>query len=242
MPLHVVVDAGHGGVDRGTSHGGKDEADIVLNVSHELEKMLKSDPRFQVSLTRTFDQSISLEERAELATQYGGQLFLSIHVNWSSDHKAKGGEIYFQNQLPADQESMYLAARENNKQSERREAEWPLGPIKNAEQVKPEIRNIIKDLQKTERLKLSAELAKSMVLTWQGSKRSIRHIIRQAPFYVVSEVAMPSVLVELGFLSHPEEKRLLANVAYQKKLALGLYDGLIKFKEVIDKSKSSSLD
>src|ERR1035437_6359211 len=111
--LNVMIDPGHGGRDHGAVKNGILEANITLKVGLKLFDLLKKDRRFHVQLTRSNDDSISLYRRAQMAKSKKADVFLSVHVNSSPDLHAKGAEFYFQNQLPPDQESMFLAHREN---------------------------------------------------------------------------------------------------------------------------------
>mgnify|MGYP001577243627 CR=1 FL=1 len=108
----VVIDPGHGGNDGGAKSDDAKESAIALSVSKLLADALKNDGRFEVKMTRTRDEFVTLEDRAEFANHAKADLFISIHTNWSEDPKARGKEIYFQNQLPPDEESLYLASRE----------------------------------------------------------------------------------------------------------------------------------
>ncbi len=224
-PLHVLIDAGHGGSDRGAVHNHLNEAEITLNVVLKLKAKLQNDPRFKVSLTRDRDESISLEERSDKANRIKADLFLSIHVNSSPDSRARGVEFYFQNQLPPDEESMYLAAQEN--------AQTIDNPEKTRE--KNELTTIVDDLKNNHRIWASSQLAKALMSQWETEKKSRAHAIRQAPFHVISNVTMPSTLVELGFISRPSEAVRLARNDHQEAMAEKLYRGLLEYKEIIDK-------
>ena len=112
-PLYVVIDPGHGGSDAGAVYGDAKESDIALKVSLQLKKLLEKDRDFKVSLTREADFNLSLEERVQKAEKQKADIFLSLHANASNDQRAKGVEFYFQNNLPADEEAMYLANLEN---------------------------------------------------------------------------------------------------------------------------------
>jgi N-acetylmuramoyl-L-alanine amidase len=240
--LHVIVDPGHGGRDQGATRGHLQEASIALAVGKKLQALLHSDPFFEASLTRADDRSLNLKQRAKLARQRGGDIFLSIHANASSDHRARGLEVYFQNQLPPDQESLYLANKENARESISQELQWPLKVVAGADQLKGDIQGILQNLQHNHRLRISALFAEAIAQNWEAPLGLSRKKVRQAPFYVVSQVNMPSVLVELGFLTHKNEGKLLNTKGYQKKMAQNLYRGLRKFKEVMDNPLVSRLD
>jgi N-acetylmuramoyl-L-alanine amidase len=240
-PLRVLLDPGHGGTDHGAVRGPVREADICLKISTELAELLKHDPRFTVSLSRTGNQNLSLLQRAEVTRNSNAEVFVSIHANASNDLRAQGMEIYFQNQMASDEESMFLASRENQSAA--------MGEIPIEENpdekltAKGDVHRILDDLQRNHRISLSRALSKillkNMPIDMVG--RHNGQPIRQAPFYVISQLHVPAVLVEVGFVTHPEEGPKLNTPVYQKELAQNLYRGLVKFKELMDKERSTSL-
>lgn len=237
-PFHVIVDAGHGGKDNGARKYNIKEADITLSVAKKLQALLKKDPAFNVSMTRTSNRSVSLKQRALFANRRNGDLFISIHANSSLDSRAHGGEIYFQNQLPPNEEALFLASKENaDKNDGSPSSAWPLYPIKLAPGTPTDVKHILKDLQRNERIRQSGLMAESIINAWTGKFSYRKRKIRQAPFYVVSNVTMPSTLVELGFVSNRQEAKRLTSNSYQNKLARELYKGLQKIKEVLDKQR-----
>src|SRR4051812_35220658 len=112
-PLNVTIDPGHGGHDHGASRQGVYESDITLAVAKRLTELLRKDKRFTTQLSRDNDQTVTLYRRAVNAKTRKSDVFLSIHVNSNPDTRARGAEFYFQNQLPPDEESMFLAHKEN---------------------------------------------------------------------------------------------------------------------------------
>lgn len=234
-PLKVIIDPGHGGTDAGAVQGQAREAEIALNVSLHLNSLLQQDSDFTTTLTRRSDKTLSLQERVDFAEKTKGDLFLSIHANASNDQRAKGVEFYFQNHLPPDEETLFLANAENK-------------VPKTAEQIaaddepsqKGDIKAIIDDMKRTQRMNSSLALSKTLLHRWQSEKKD-PHAVRQAPFFVVSKVGMPSVLVELGFLTNPKEAQKLLSKQYQKEIAQKIYLGLKDYKESMDKSPGQRL-
>ena len=239
----VVIDPGHGGRDRGATHGNLKESEIALKVAVKLEKLLSDNPSFQVSMTRNSDRTLSLEERTLFAKREQADLYLSIHLNSSTDLRAQGKEFYFQNQLPVDEDSMFLASRENNAATPEPGTHEPRRNISQTENDSlsqhGDLRNIIDDLKRNQRIHSSSLLSKILFETWvekptnAGSSRAHRggsRAIRQAPFFVIANSDAPAVLVELGFITHPTEGPRLALGSYQDELAHSLYEGLIKFR------------
>jgi N-acetylmuramoyl-L-alanine amidase len=225
--LHVILDPGHGGSDNGAVRDDIKESEIVLKVAQRLAALLKKDKRFKVTLTREKDEFKNLYERTNLARETGGEVFLSIHANSNLSEKAKGAEIYFQNQMPPDEESRFLASREN------------IG-IENSSSVKKDgdIHNIVEDLRRSYFTHLSFGLARQIRSSWGKIGKSPQ--IRQGPFHVLYEVSMPSALVELGFVTNPEEAQWLAKADTHRTLAEILYHGLVEYKERLDKKKPRS--
>jgi N-acetylmuramoyl-L-alanine amidase len=227
--FHVVIDPGHGGIDRGAVRGKLKESEIALKVSLQLAQLLRSKEGFEVSMTRDTDRKVALDERTQVAKDNGADVFVSIHLNSSLDPKAHGKEFYIQNQLPADEESMFLASQENEE-------------VGTSDSAKPhekltaesDVRLIFDDLKRNERIRESGELSKIFYENWKATgngSNSGSRAIRQAPFRVVSYIEVPSVLVELGFLSNSTEGPRLATSEYQALLAKSLYEGLVKYKE-----------
>ena len=167
-PLTVIIDAGHGGIDNGATKNGHQEAEINLQVSRHLTDLLKKDRRFKVHMTRTDNRTLSLAERASLADKRSADVFLSIHVNSNPDSRARGAEFYFQNQLPPDEQSMYLAHKENAAETEGHTG------IKydfiEQRSLAPEVSSIVTDLLDGHRIFRSSQLAKSLKISWSSSK------------------------------------------------------------------------
>ncbi|MGE3975145.1 MAG: N-acetylmuramoyl-L-alanine amidase [Bdellovibrionales bacterium] len=222
-PLRVTIDAGHGGTDTGAKRGNLQESELVLLVAFELHRLLAADSRFTPIMTRTTDRIVALEERTKFAEKSKSDVFVSIHANSAPDKKIHGAEIYFQNQLPPDQESLYLAARENE------------GAIQTRNKEKSEVLSIVEDLERHHQTLFSFNLAKALEKSWPRRKNSRVHV-RQAPFHVLTEVDMPSVLVETGYLTNGEEALWLHQKSTQKQIAKSIHNGLIQFKTKWDQT------
>lgn len=237
-PLHIMIDPGHGGRDHGANRRGVFESNITLAVAHRLEYLLKKDRRFSVQLTRTADNSISLYHRAVNSKANKSDVFLSIHVNSSPDARAKGAEFYFQNELPPDEESMFLAHKENIAGDD--EKVQPLTyDFLDQNHLPPEVASIVNDLLDGNRILRSSELSRDLKKAWHGSRKSMANSVRQAPFYVLNQMRSPSSLVELGYLTNEDDFRALTDPAAQQRMADDLYHGLIAYKESIDKRTQS---
>lgn len=237
-PMRVVIDPGHGGHDAGATRGRLNEAKIVLNISRFLKKYLQEDPRFQVFMTRNSAKFVRLSHRAKMANNKTADLFISIHANASPDPRARGLEVYFQNQLPPDEESMYLANLEHEGHSEvdRYSERDELQGLRIPAETTPEVKNILKDLIRSHRIRESSFMAQNIVEHWTGSRKARQHSILQAPFFVVSNVNMPSVLVEVGFVSNKKDAGNLASSTYQKSIAKNLYRSILNYSQKASKN------
>lgn len=232
--LNVLIDPGHGGIDKGAVRNNLNEADIALNVSLALHQLLKDHGDFQSQLTRSDSTGLSLQERSEIASQVSPDLFISIHVNASEDRRASGAEFYFQNQL-APSEEMLLIAKTENQIAQNLDTQTNTDPSK-----KGDILSIIEDLKRQQRLYKSLHLAKSLKSSW-NPKQVDHNSVKQAPFFVLSHTQSPAILVELGFISNPQDYKFLSDPNENQRMAQKLFQGILKYKQMMDKSGSSSL-
>lgn len=223
----IVIDAGHGGKDPGAlSAGGSREKDIVLDITKRLKAILLDRLKCRVVTTRDRDRFIPLEERTVVANTKKADLFISIHANASRNRRVHGVETYFLN-LSTDKEAMELAALENATST------------KNIGQLQ----SILNDLMQNSKIKESSRLAgcvqQSLVKSLRKSYQNVNDLgVKQAPFYVLIGAQMPSVLVEVSFISNKMEAKRLATASYRQKIAEGLADGLEKY---INEIKLASL-
>ncbi len=211
----VVIDPGHGGKDPGCSlPGGIYEKDIVLSVSKILAEIIRERLGWEVFLTREGDEFISLERRTAIANMHKADLFLSLHINAHKDPRISGIETYFLN-MATDENAVMVAARENA----------------TSEKNISDLQTILNELMMNTKIEESSRLALSVQEGLVGHVRTkykdVKSLgVKQAPFYVLIGAEMPSVLLELGFLTNGTEKKRLTNKAYQRKLAEGISVGL----------------
>jgi N-acetylmuramoyl-L-alanine amidase len=238
--FHIILDPGHGGVDTGAVHGPLKEADLVLKVSQKVRGLLEKNSDFHVTMTRTSDHNIALPERVKLAEQAKADLFVSLHANAATDPRAHGVELFFQNNLPPDEDSMYLANQENQAQATHVAAveENDGGDISK----KGDISAIVEDLHRQNRMMNSLTLTKNLNHEWHADSSAAQSTIKQAPFYVISKTTMPSVLIEIGFLTNPREAKKLLDNDYQNNLAEKIYAALVSYKEKMDKNTTKNLN
>ena len=216
----VMIDPGHGGKDPGAVHGDIYEKDINLSVAKTLGAKLKKQG-FDVLYTRTKDVFVPLEERTALANSKKADLFISLHVNSHRKANVQGFELYSLN-LAKSKDAVRVAAREN------------------AVSVKKisDLQVILTDLMLNTKIKESKQLAKSLHAKTLAHSRqfySVRdHGVREAPFYVLMGAKMPAVLVEMGYLSNPTERKRLLTAKFQQRIAQGLVQGITAYKQTID--------
>ena len=215
----VVIDPGHGGKDPGAvGPRGLREKDITLSVGKKLGKILKDKQGMNVLYTRTRDKFIPLNKRTQLANSKNADLFVSIHVNASKRRAARGIETYFLNWTTEDQ-AMKVAARENG---------VPLWKMKKEQGG---LQMILQDLARSNKRKESMKLAYSvqnaMVNTLKKDYSRIENLgVKFALFYVLVGAEMPSILVEISFVSNREEEKRLANNKYRDKVAEAIAKGV----------------
>ncbi len=235
----IVIDPGHGGHDPGAiGPNGLCEKDVVLDIALKLRNLLLQDPLNEVFLTRERDIFIPLEERTAIANNKKADLFISIHANANPSRKAKGIETYLLN-WTNDEEAMRVAARENaisfKKMKEMHRQMDILEMIKN---------DLIRENKRDESIKLAHYIQRSMISTINslGNRdKRLDHGVKQALFYVLFGAKMPSVLVEVSFISNPEEEKLLSDDSYRMHIAKAISEGIdiyLKSSPVIQKITS----
>ncbi len=221
----IVIDPGHGGHDPGAVGPKKlYEKDVVLDVALKLKKVLSQDPNIEVFLTRDKDVFIRLEERTAIANSKNADLFVSVHANASPNRTAKGIETYFLNWTD-NEEAMKVAAREN--QISLRKMKKMLGE---RDVLDVMLGDLKREFKRDESVKLANYIQKAMVT---DLTRNYNHIVdlkvKWALFYVLFGAKMPSVLVEVSFISNPLEERLLSREAYRSELARSIAEGIVKY-------------
>lgn len=213
----VTIDPGHGGTDTGAVKNTAVESKIVLNIALELENLLKQDPLFTIIMTRSKDELVSLPDRVTIAEKSNSDLLVSLHANSVGDPRAKGIELFFQNSLPPDEESLLLAHLEEKLNSQRQQKE-----TQSILSKENDIKLILEDLHKEQKLLKSLKFNK--ILADEMAQPNVS--IKQAPFYMVSKTSMPSVLIEVGFLTNKAEAKKLLTSDYQKDVAKKIFDSI----------------
>ncbi|MGB0921538.1 MAG: N-acetylmuramoyl-L-alanine amidase [Alphaproteobacteria bacterium] len=211
----VVIDPGHGGVDPG-AHGrrtGKEEKDIVLDVAKRVRNHLQRGNKVEPRLTRDRDIFIKLPDRVRRARAMNGDLFVSIHADAAENPKARGAGVYTLSEKSSDREAAALARRENR-------ADMIAGVDLSGESN--EVTSILIDLTQRETMNSSVLFAQMLTksLAKAAPLRSNTH--RFAGFRVLKAPDIPSVLIELGFLTNREEENRLVQPAQREKLAIAI--------------------
>jgi N-acetylmuramoyl-L-alanine amidase len=223
-PFKVVLDAGHGGKDPGTMRGAIREKDIVLDVVLRLGKMLEQQPGIKVIYTRKTDVFIELRERAQIANKAKANLFISVHCNGVKSPVAKGTETFVMGMSRTDT-NLDIAKKENGVIFLEDDYNQK---YKGFDPNNPETLLGLKILQE-EFLGQSIELASEIEKNFQLTNRFSRGV-KQQPIWVLDATVMPGVLVELGFVSHPDEGLYISSDAGKVEMALSLFNSIIAYK------------
>jgi N-acetylmuramoyl-L-alanine amidase len=210
----IFIDSGHGGVDPGTiGISGVYEKHITLAMARELKRQLERTGRFKVLMSRSRDVFIRLRDRVRMARDSKAELFISIHADTVRNRKIKGPAVYTLSEKSSDKEARELAEKENK-------ADLIAGVDLTHET--PEVTNILIDLAQRESMNQSARFAASLIRELKRKTRVLRNAHRFAGFAVLKAPDIPSVLLELGFLSNPQDERRLRSKSYRAKLALAV--------------------
>lgn len=217
-PPTIVIDAGHGGVDPGTiGDGGSQEKDVVLEYAVALKAKLEKLNKYRVFLTRSEDEFIMLRKRVAIARKAGANMFISIHADSAEDDEARGLSVYTVSEQASDKEAEALAARENKSDI--------IGGMDLSDE-RAEVADILISLAQRETKNNSALLADFLVANLDKRVRTLPNTHRFAGFAVLKAPDIPSVLIEIGFLSHPQEEKEIKSKAYREKVLAGIMEGI----------------
>lgn len=211
----IVIDAGHGGHDPGaiSPHNGKREKDITLQVASRVRDEIIAAGRFRVALTREDDRFLVLRERSTIAKNLGASLFISIHADSAGGATASGATIYTLSETASDAEAAKLAARENK-------ADVLNGINLGGENT--EIASILVDLAQRETMNSSSHFANLLRRESGGDLKLRSDYHRMAGFAVLKQPDMPSILLEIGYLTNADDVDRIASEAGQRRIASGL--------------------
>jgi N-acetylmuramoyl-L-alanine amidase len=217
----VVLDPGHGGVDPGTSSAtGITEKEVVLDFARALKAKLEATGRYEVFLTRDDDTFLPLRGRVEFAQKKGAGLFLSIHADYfpKQTDKATGATVYTLSEEASDEEAKALAAKENFSDA--------LAGVELPSDSDEVLANILIDLAQRETQNRSVTFARSIVGELAGKGSLHTRKLRSAGFRVLKAPDIPSVLLELGFLSNPDDEKRLTSDAWRDNTAAAVAESI----------------
>ena len=217
----IVIDPGHGGHDPGTRGSGVSEADLVLDIALRLRTLVAMQPSTDVVLTRETNTFIPLEERPAIANRSNADLFLSIHVNASTNPRARGIETYFLN-FASNPDAESLAARENASSS----------------RTMARLQGLVQTIALNDKLDESREFAEMVQDSLEEQLRPTNPTlqdlgVKQAPFIVLIGAKMPSVLTEVSFLSNQAEALLLTEDDYRQRIAQALFNAVLRYQRTL---------
>ncbi len=215
-PRPIVIDPGHGGDDVGAkSNNGLAEKDLTLAIARRLARLLESRGH-SVRLTRDGDQGRALSDRTALANRLEATVFISLHANASAYSSVSGAETYYMSlDRASDDKAAATADLEN-------QAGVDVGDTSPLDLI-------LWDLAQAEVLNESADLALAVQGRLNTRLGTRNRGVKQAPFVVLTGATMPAILVEVGFLSHPQEVERLAQPEYQQQLAEAIASGVEDF-------------
>jgi N-acetylmuramoyl-L-alanine amidase len=207
----IVIDPGHGGADPGTiSTTGTYEKVVTLAAGLELKKVLEASGHYRVVMTRDDDTFIPLRERVAKARAAGAELFISLHADSISDHSHRGASIYTLSEVASDKEAEALAAKENKSD---------LLAGMDLSNENPEVTSILIDLAQRETMNYSAQFAVNLVTELDRAARININPHRFAGFAVLKAPDIPSVLIEMGYLSNSQDEKALKDPRQRQALA-----------------------
>lgn len=218
----IVIDAGHGGHDVGTTGpGGLQEKDLVLDVAKRVGALVEQHLGYEVIYTRTDDTFIPLEQRTEIANNKHADLFLSIHANSSPLSTVAGIETYYLN-FTTSKLALDVAARENA----------------TSEKTVYELQDLLQKIALRDKVDESREFAGRIqtslyAMSVKNAPRSRDRGIRKAPFVVLIGASMPSVLAEIGFISNPHDESMMRRPEYRQKIAEAMFKGISSYASTL---------
>ena len=240
-PFTVVLDPGHGGSDVGATRAGICESHIVLDIAQLVGDMLGEHSDIKVAYTRKTDKKLKEEERMELANKADGDIFVSIHVNSAYNEEKKrdvtsahGVEVYIQTVENIERKTNTLREKGSiktvNKAGEEEAKRYDYSSNKTF--------NAIYEIKQAQIFNLSTNLARYIGTEMGAKDRNLRGV-KQKSLYVTWQTLIPSVLIEVGYITNEEERRFMNSQEGKRILARGIYDGIIRYKKDFDLSREA---
>lgn len=234
----VVIDAGHGGNDPGAIGPHSKEKDVTLAMALQVGKMIKANcPDVEVYYTRTTDVFVELRDRCKIANSKHADFFISIHCNAAEDKSAHGVETFVMG-LHKTASNLAVARKENAAmllESDYQSKYSGFNPNSPESYV---IFSLYSDAYLNHSVSLAAKVQENLVKCTQFTDRKVQ----QAGFWVLHGVAMPSILVELGFISNPKEEAYLTNKQSQKQMATAICNAFIAYKNQLEGTQNALVE
>jgi N-acetylmuramoyl-L-alanine amidase len=224
----VVIDPGHGGIDPGAvGPGGLEEKKVVLEIALALRDLIRKKTKLTVYCTRETDKFIPLVDRTKFANEKKADIFVSIHANSIEGNKkrkdtTRGYKVYFLSQAKNEEDKL-VAMREN-----------AVIELEDKAHKYDNLQDILIDMAGNEYLRESQDFSIMITETFTSSLKAIPRLhlgVGQANFWVLNGTYMPSVLLEVGFISNPQEEKDLADAGAQKSIAAGVLGAIMSFKK-----------
>lgn len=217
----VVIDPGHGGKDPGARGPHRsNEKHVVLAISKELQRQLNAYPGIRAVLTRNGDYFLDLRQRLRIARKYKAELFIAIHADAAYNNSAHGASVFALSQRGASSEAArWLAEKENYSE---------LGQV-HLEDKNYQLRSVLLDLSQTATINQSVQVGQVILKGLERVCTLHCRKVEQARFVVLKSPDIPSLLIETGFISNPQEEWRLNNPAYQRQLAQAMAYGIKAF-------------
>ncbi|MFT8720474.1 MAG: N-acetylmuramoyl-L-alanine amidase [Acetobacter sp.] len=220
-PPLVMLDPGHGGKDPGAiGYSGTYEKHVAEAAAEELRRQLLASGRYRVALTRASDRFIPLEGRVEMAQAHKASLFISMHADALHDSSVRGASVYTLSGAASDSQTASLAQTENS-------ADSFGGPHVHA--TSPAVQQILASLVTEETRRGSAHLANEVVSSFQSRISLLSHPHRHAAFVVLKAADIPSVLVEMGFMSNHADEVALRQAGHRAMVAGAMRDAVDRY-------------
>ena len=217
-PFVVVIDAGHGGKDTGAiGPSGRYEKDVVLATARKLHLLLQHDPNISSVMVRNHDAFVDLKTRALTARKVRADLFISLHADANVNNTVEGASVYILSETKASSEAARILAEHENSSEE-------LGiHIKTQDKA---LKSILMDLSKNATLEASEIAAKSIMRSISREFPVHNSEVQKAGFLVLKSLSVPSVLIELAFISNPNQEAKICDSHHQDLIAKALFRGV----------------
>ena len=221
----VVIDAGHGGKDPGCPGTYSREKDVVLDVALKTGKLISDNcPNVKVIYTRSTDVFVELYNRAKIANDNHADLFISFHCNANTNHSAHGVETYVMG-LDKSEKNLAVAKKENSAMLMEDGYKDHYAGFNPDSPESAVMFSLYSSAYLNNSILLADKVQKNLVSTTHFLDRGVK----QAPYWVLWAVSMPSILIEMGFLSNPEEEKYLTNEKHKKDIANAIYRGFASY-------------